>query len=155
MYPRAFKYWNRIIDFGNDKLTDSVIGVLSDDTIGHCGQYVSKGALNIFYSRSAQALQLNKWQHVAFTFSSLSQKANIYVDGNLTKSAIVLGLPNNLVRTSNFIGKSNNGDPNVDAIYDEIKIFSIALSQSQIQAEMTNEYFLSSLITTTTSTTSK
>ncbi len=91
--------------------------------------------------QSSQALSLNKWQHVTFTFISSNKQANIYVNGVLTATGTATYLPNNVVRSSNFIGKTNIVvNKNADAIYDEIKIFSVALTQSQIQFEMTNEW---------------
>ncbi len=63
------------------------------------------------------------------------------MNGILTDVATATGSPNNIMRAKNYIGKSNWGDPNVDAIYDELKIFSIALNQSQIRFEMNNNMF--------------
>jgi hypothetical protein len=91
-------------------------------------------------------IQLHQWQHLAFTFSSLTLKANIYVNGLIVATGKATSSPNNILRTSNFIGKSNWGNPNADAIFDELKIFSVALTQSQIKKEMSNEFYLSSLV---------
>ena len=47
----------------------------------------------------------------------------------------------NVVRDSNFIGRSNwflNGDKDVDADFDNLKIFNRALTQKELQLEMTN-----------------
>ena len=87
-------------------------------------------------------LQLNQWQHVCFVYSvqAAANVAYMYVNGVLWATANVSDF-NNVVRTTNFIGKSNWGDPNVNAIFDEIKIFSVALTQSQVQFEMTNDYY--------------
>ena len=47
--------------------------------------------------------------------------------------------PNNVKRTTNFFGKSNwNGAPNTNAIYDEIKIYSGAMSDAQVLNDFKN-----------------
>ncbi len=55
----------------------------------------------------------------------LYYKCLIYVNCNQVATGI-LHAPNNIIRTSNYIGKSNwaiNVFPNADAIYDEFKIY--------------------------------
>ena len=44
-------------------------------------------------------------------------------------------MPNSVNRTSNYFGKSNCGNSNVDAIYDEIKIYQGALKSGQIMSQ--------------------
>jgi hypothetical protein len=89
---------------------------------------------------------LNKWHHLACVFSFPNYF--IYIDGNLatvpgsktTHSSFSLA---NVVRSSNFIGRSNwyssnNADADADADLDDLKIFNRALSQQDIQWEMNN-----------------
>ena len=45
-------------------------------------------------------------------------------------------LMNNVVRTTNYIGRSNWIDPNINAVLDEIKIFNRPLTVSEICTEM-------------------
>ncbi len=79
-------------------------------------------------------------------FSSSLQTAKIYLNGTLvgngTCSSNPACRPTNVTRTLNFIGKSNWGDANINAILDEIKIFSSALNQTEVQLEMTNDFYL-------------
>jgi hypothetical protein len=142
VYPRAFTDNVRLIDFGNGASADNMVFSISFGTTGNPYQALVIGAANPFFSASTQSLQLNKWQHVAFTFSSSTMIASIYVNGTLTGEKTSPALPNNLVRTQNYIGKSNwAGESFANAIYDEIKIFNVALTQFQVQIEMTNEYY--------------
>ena len=143
IYPIAFNSWSRILDFGNGASSDNLHCDLTYDSTGKVAQLIFQGASNKLSLQSNQQLELNKWQHVAFTFTSSNLQANIYVNGSLTALGTATGRPNNIVRTKNFIGKSNWANPNVNAIFDELKIFSVALNQSQIRYEMTNEWFAS------------
>ena len=142
VYPRAFISFSRLLDFGNGAGTDNICFALTYSTSGQPQQYIYKGASNVLSLNSSQMLELNKWQHLTFTFLNSTKKAKIYVNGVLTANGTSNGSPNNVARTSNYIGKSNNAaDGLVNAIYDEIKIFNIALSQLQIVLEQTNDYY--------------
>ena len=55
----------------------------------------------------------------------------IYVNGNQVAND-TLNVPNNITRENNYIGKS---DLNADAIYDEFKIYKVALSTNDILNE--------------------
>jgi hypothetical protein len=148
VYPRQFTYNARLIDFGNGQASDNIVLCLSSVTTGKPYTVIIKGATNPLLLYSTQPLELNKWSHLAFTFSGSTRSANIYVNGILTAQGTSSNLPNNVVRTKNYIGKSNWGNPNVDAIFDELKIFSVDLTQSQIRFEMQNDYFFPGSSTT-------
>ncbi len=153
IYPRAFDNFARIIDFGNGPGSDSVVWMFSYAGTGKLYQYLVQDPATVLDFQTSQSIQMNQWQHLSFVFekSSPSNNINIYVNGVLFATTSLTGQPTNVIRTSNYIGKSNwneNGDPNANAIFDEIKIFSVALTQSQIQFEMTNDYFFSGSSTT-------
>ena len=61
----------------------------------------------------------------------------MYLNGTQIGSSTGVTL-NNIVKTQNFIGKSNwAADPLVnDAIFDEFKIFNRPLNSSEIKSEM-------------------
>jgi hypothetical protein len=82
------------------------------------------------FIKSVTPLKLNTWIHVAVVLKG--NLASIYFNGILETSGEVFK-PRNIVRTSNFIGKSNWGhDAHVDASFDEIKIFNRALYIEEI-----------------------
>ncbi|HEY8401753.1 MAG TPA: gliding motility-associated C-terminal domain-containing protein, partial [Cytophagaceae bacterium] len=63
----------------------------------------------------------------------------VYVDGQLVSEGY-LAIPNWIVRNNNYIGKSNNGAaPPVYADLDEIRIYSVARTQAEIQSTMEQE----------------
>jgi mannosyl-glycoprotein endo-beta-N-acetylglucosaminidase len=93
---------------------------------------------------SADALQLNNWHHIAATYNGSDMK--IYVDGDLIAednrpSFNIRNAPNNLLigESPGFPGRVFNGT------IDEVRIWNIARTQSQIQSTMnyllTEEYY--------------
>jgi hypothetical protein len=143
IYPRAFSSWSKIIDFGNGRSSNNIVCSLTRSTTGKPvleNFLVSKNVLSI---SSTQLLKLNVWQHVAFVYSNSTLAASIYVNASLFAAGKATGPMNkNVLRSSCFIGKSSWSDPNINAIIDEFKIFTVALNQSQIVFEMQNEFFI-------------
>lgn len=72
---------------------------------------------------SSTKLELNTWYHVAFILKGTT--GFLFVNGVQVGSGPLLS-PLNVVRNSNYIGKSAN------AIYDEIKIYQGALTTNQV-----------------------
>ena len=83
------------------------------------------------------SIQLNQWYHVAFVLRNTN--GYIYVNGIQVGTGSLFE-PSNVTRMSNYIGKSNWGDPNANAIYDDLKIYNGAMSA----AEILNDYTTSS-----------
>jgi len=78
-------------------------------------------------------ISLNEWYFISYALNSTT--GYIYVNGNQVATG-ALPIPNNITRASNYIGKSNwQGYSYTDAIYDETKIYQIALTSSQIMQE--------------------
>ena len=148
VYPRQFTYNARLIDFGNGQEADNLVFSFTSGSSGKPYNCLVKGNTWPLQLYSVQALQLNQWNHVAFIFSSSTKNASIYLNGSSIANKTSSEIPNNVVRSSNYIGKSNWAEANANAIFDELKIFSIALTQSQIRFEMTNEWFSSPSIST-------
>jgi len=132
VFPRSVLNWSRIIDFGNCAGCDNVLLSSTYGTSGAPGLYVEG-----YQFQATTALQLNKWNHVAATWSG--GVGTIYVNGAFAGSASMPTPPQNVTRALNYIGKSNWGDPYLDGMLDEISIWNVALSQNQIQANMNTE----------------
>lgn len=131
--PTSHTNWSRIIDFGNGAGNNNVLFATSYGTSGKPGFYVG-GAQ---YSANDQ-IPLNQWTHLAATLSG--NTATIYINGVASGTAN-FPVPANVVRNSNFIGRSNWGwgDPAPAATFDELRIWSVAKTGAQIQASMNNE----------------
>ena len=82
-------------------------------------------------------MALNQWTHLACVEESGSDPTGyIYINGMLVASGPV-NQPVNAQRTNCFIGRSNwPSDAYAHAIFDEVRIWSVARSQTEIQANM-------------------
>ena len=125
---------SRIIDFGNGPGIDNiVIGWYS--TSSRIFAYFYNGGSVVFQMYSSYGLNLSTWYHFAFVFNY--QTGSFYINGKLDSSNISSISLKSIIRTYNYIGKSNwAADYLPNAIYDEIKIFDRALSD----IEILNEY---------------
>jgi len=140
IYLKSYQYYSRIFDFGNGILSDNV-ALSMNGTTSKMLAFIFQGSnlLQTTLSTSPPEINLNQWYFVAFVLNGT--KSYIYVNGSQVGNG-TSHVPNNIQRTRNYIGKSNwDGiDANADAIYDEIKIYQVALSSADIM----NEYQISS-----------
>ena len=127
IYLLAYGSFSRIIDFGNGGPSDNVIFCMKSSDSSMWAQINNAGS---YTSMSTPSLiQLNTWYHVAFVL--MGTVGYIYVNGNLAINGNQY-VPKNVTRSSNFIGKSNYGNPNAKATYDDLRIYAGALSAAQI-----------------------
>ena len=138
IYLYSYEKYSRIIDFGNGDGVDNVILTMHDTTSqiqGLIVQGINKWSQPVLPSLS---FGLNQWYFISYVLNGTT--GYIYVNGNQVANNTML-IPNNIVRASNYIGKSNfASDANTNATYDEIKIYKGALTSDQI----INEYNSSS-----------
>ena len=133
VYPTAFSNWSRIIDFGNGAGSNNVLLAYTYSSSGKPALYVEGTQFYV-----PDAIPLNQWTHIAATLNGTT--ATIYING-LAKATSNVPPPVNLVRTKNYIGRSNwgTGDPDASAIFDDLRIWSISRSESEIQSKMYTE----------------
>ncbi len=130
VYPKTFASWQRIIDFGNGAADDNILFSFTSGTSGHPVLRVYNGS-NYSSINTSNPISTNEWTHIAVTLSGTT--ATIYVNGSVENTSTFSYLPANVTRTNCYIGKSNWNDPYADAIYDEIRIWDIARTQTEIQ----------------------
>ena len=133
VYVRHYNSWSRLIDFSDGPDQYNVYLALSDGTTGqpHMGVFTNGGGPQL--ASSAQ-LPTNQWAHLAATIHN--GVGTIYINGKVTGTGPMIPAPNRM-RTNNYIGKSPYlADTNADAIFDELRIWSVARSQNDIQANM-------------------
>jgi len=142
---RSNRVYSRMFDFGNGPFNENVVLSLSDGINGRAYIYFRSGS-NEVYGFLTSSFILNKWQHLACVYSF--PYYSIYIDGveattpgsSVTFNSFDLA---NIVRTSNYIGRSNwygpgRSEQDADADFDDLKIFNRALTQQEIQFEMNN-----------------
>ena len=140
---RNHMVWSRVIDFANIR-DNAIFFALSGPNLGYPEFQIYSSGAPKFDVQSTIQLQLNTWKHLAFVF--LQPNGYIYIDGVSCSSTIVPFItgPDNVIRTSNFVGRSNwfPNDPDLNADLDELKIFNRALTQQEVANEMNNNMFL-------------
>ena len=133
IYPDQAGHYARVIDFGNGVETDNVV-------LSFTGNYnlkpyfyvtgpTSGGSMKAF---SDIALVQNKWSFLVATYNGTH--GNIYINGEKTgTSNNLFFFPGNIVRKSNFIGKSNwQRDEYSYSIIDDLRIYNRYLDDSEI-----------------------
>ncbi|MFF0824504.1 beta-L-arabinofuranosidase domain-containing protein [Micromonospora haikouensis] len=127
--------WSRLFDFGQN----TTVNMFLTPRAGTTGN-VPRFAITVGGSGGEQridgtaALPTNQWVHLAVTLTQ--NTGTLYVNGQqagrntaMTLSPANLGNPGN-----RWIGRSQYGDPYLDATVDEFQIFDRALSQSEVQS---------------------
>ncbi|AEB44835.1 beta-L-arabinofuranosidase domain-containing protein [Micromonospora maris] len=131
----AAQNWSRLFDFGQN----ATVNMFLTPRAGVTGS-VPRFAITVSGSGGEQridgtsALPTNQWVHLAVTLTQ--QTGTLYVNGeqvgqntNMTLSPANLGNPGN-----RWIGRSQYGDPMLNATVDEFHIFDRALSPQEIQS---------------------
>jgi len=134
VYPRSFNNWSRILDFGNGAPNDNVFLALTREGTGKPQLSVVRG--NAFQELvSKDALRLNTWSHVAATLNGTT--ATLYINGQQVAQVTTMQPPNNVVRTKNYLGRSNWGsDAYANILLSDVRIWSVARTAEQIRAYM-------------------
>jgi hypothetical protein len=135
VYPTAFTNWSRIIDFGNGAGSNNVLLGYTFGTSGAPGLYI--GGTQI---QATSTIPLNQWSHIAATLSGTT--GTIYING-VAAGTGTFPIPANVIRTLNYIGRSNwgTGDPDASAVFDDLRIWNVARTASEIQSKMYTELY--------------
>ncbi len=133
VYVRSYNNWSRLIDFGNGSNSGEVYFALSFGTSGQPVMGVlNEGGENIVLSPIS--VPTNQWVHLACTLSNTT--GTIYINGFAVTNGSI-SVPVNVVRASNFIGRSEfTSDAYANAVFDEVRIWNVAKTQAQIQANL-------------------
>jgi len=125
-----------IIDFSNAKQFDEIMFALNINHNLFTGIYQSNSSVS-YTSKNSPISQNKKWYHVAFVLNG--NNGTIYLNGIVYATAINMNVPRNVTRNFNYIGKSNwqiiSQLASADAVYDELKIYNVALSADLIQRD--------------------
>ena len=132
----SYQSFATILNFGNGLTSDNVFLYLYPKLYQLNG-FVYQLSTSSSFATSSSVFNPNKWHFVAFVLNY--QTGYIYVNGDQVGSGTLL-VPNQINRTSNFIGKSNSSSDTVNSVYDDLKIYQGVLSANDIK----NKYILES-----------
>ncbi len=130
--PDRFSSWDSIIDFGNGPRNNNVVFSLFQ---GVPFLATFSGSYHIEFD-TGRRIPLNTWTYLSCTL--IGQKARLYQNGELLRACLNMPIPPKVMRTTNYIGKSNWNKPYPNAFYKDIRIWKGALSPEQIQENMNN-----------------
>jgi hypothetical protein len=135
IYPSLLNgVWVRVFDFGSGPSSHNILLSISTGTPLTPTFAICQGANLVNQLSSLQELALNQWNYLVATFDNESM--NIYINALLTGTALTWYTPSYIVRTQNYFGKSNWGSDGYSSSYlDDIKFFSLSLSQVEINKE--------------------
>ncbi|MEL4898175.1 LamG domain-containing protein [Crocosphaera sp. Alani8] len=135
--------WARVFDFGNGQNQDNIL-LGWQTTTGRMAWNIRNGNSGDQQILTDDIFPENEWVHVAATVDE-SGNAAIYWNGEL-KASGVINIPQTITRSNQFLGRSNWAvDADFQGSMDEVRIWNIARSQSEIQ-----ETYLSPLTGTET-----
>ncbi len=131
MNENAYKNWSRLFDFGNGQANDNVLGIASRGTTGIYAAENYYGSISGGQIYASPALPLNQW--VMITQVLTGNTYTLYKNGQLYRTANTNQLPKNIIRTKNYIGRSNwSVDLYYSGLLDDFRIYSRALSAQEI-----------------------
>jgi hypothetical protein len=126
---------SRLLDFANDACSDFT-GVGLSCYNGQCPAFsIWRGTSSPGDLIATCSIPLTVWAHLAVAYDGTN--AYFYINGTLCGSKAFLP-PNNVVRQNCFIGRScwYPNQPDVNAIYDNIKIYNRSLTSQEIAQDM-------------------
>ena len=129
----AFATWQRIFDFGTG--TTNYMFLTTQYGTGGSAAKLRFGIRTATVAEQnvsgTIALVAGAWTHVAVTRSGTTMR--LYVNGSLAGSGTIALNPSDLgVTTQNYLGKAQFNDPYLNAALDDFRLYSQALSASEI-----------------------
>ena len=123
----------RIFDFGNGLLSglnDISVGITNASLV----MQVDSATLN-----SNQPLSSYQWYQATLVFNGANSA--MYINGKPTSTSGLLGVPGNLARSNNYLGRGNLvGDPMWQGQLDEIRIWSVPLTAAEVQSNWDSSF---------------
>lgn len=132
VYINSYNSWSRLIDFANGPASDNVLVALSNETSGKPRLGIYNGSTETAVD-APDALPMETWTHIAVTLEGTTGK--MYVNGVEVTENTGMNIPNDITRNNCYIGRSNwESDAYADAVFDELRIWSTARTESEILA---------------------
>jgi DUF1680 family protein len=132
--PSAISSWSRCFDFGTGTTRYLFLAASTGANTGPRFGITTGGSGGEQRINATQPLPTGKWTHLAVTLADGT--GTLYVDGVPVAANPAMTLtPASLgATTNNWIGRSQFGDPYLNAAVDEFQIFDRALTAAEVQA---------------------
>ena len=131
-FAREARSFSRLIDVGLATGSSNIILALFNDIVPKPFFRIKNSVSSVYSLHSSVNLTLNVWTHLAVTFDGAYLK--MFMNGELVDMGLA-SAPINVNRTNNFIGRSwDLTNPNVNAIFDELRFYNRDLNQIEILA---------------------
>jgi hypothetical protein len=138
--------WQRIFDFGTSDSGEGFAGGASNSTYLFMTPLGGGGVYRIGYRRGAElggveertidgtaALPIGQEVHVALVWDGIGQQVRLYLNGQLLNTGVPHFSLTQLPDVNNWLGRSQWPDPTFDGVFNEFRIYDIALDDAQIQ----------------------
>ena len=122
--------WQRLFDFGNNTSQYLYLTPISGSGTLRFG--ITLGGNATQQSIDAPIPPVGEWTHVAVVLSG--NTGTLYVNGAAVSSGSITLDPSNVAPTLNYLGKSQWPDPYYNGAIDDFRIFSRALSATEVRA---------------------
>ena len=137
-YAREARSFSRLIDIGFAAGYPNIILAIFNDLVPKPFFRIKNSINSVWSLHSSVNITFNEWTHIAMTFDGAYLK--MFMNGELVDQGLA-GAPFNATRTNNFIGRSwDRSNPNVNAIFDELRFYNRDLSQNEILALKSNQF---------------
>ena len=120
----------RIIDFGNGSEADNILLGSASNPHNELWFHIRRGSSNQG-TNASNSLYSGNWLHLVGTINNQNQ-AVIYRNGVVIKTGSTW-TPSTLIRTKQYVGKSNWDEEYLHALLDDLRIYDRALSM-KVQA---------------------
>ena len=136
-YYKGADEWERIFDFGT---SSAVTMYLTPKADTGTPQFIITDGIDYHFMFSPDSLLPETWYHLAVTVNGTTNTGTLYVNGVQKAQKTPMLSPSDLGNTTNnWLGRSEYpSDPYLNGRLDEVSIWNVALSQSQVQAYMNN-----------------
>ena len=123
--PKTLKNLTRILDFGISSTCSPYVAFAINDQKAYVR--ISNNDTNYWSTSSNLTLNVLNWTHLAATFDGNSLK--FYQNGIQTSKPAKAGIPLDVIRISNYIGKNcQKYQENLNGILDEVRIYNRSLN---------------------------
>lgn len=138
--------WQRVFDFGTGDSGEGYSNGGTNSTYFFMTPYSGSGTYRVGYRRGSElgaveervidgtgALSTGTELHVAFVWDGNNQQTRLYLNGQKLSTGQPHFNLSDLPDVNNWLGRSQWGDPVFNGVYNEFRIYDLALDDTQIQ----------------------